>query len=317
MRYNHNYVAVAHCMIIIIFLKSYAGIFARGVCMGIADLIPGVSGGTIAFISGIYSRLLAAIGAFSSPSMFAELFKLQLSAMWRRADGAFLVSLFAGIAVAVVVFGDLLHYLLSAHPHLLLAFFCGLILTSLVMLLRQLRVVRRRHIIVFGVGTAVAFAVVSLPATTVAPSLPIIFIGGAIAICAMLLPGISGSYILLIIGLYAHIIDALHARDFLTLVVFAAGCGIGILAFARALSFLMRRFYDDMLVLLGGVMLGALPKLWPWKAQAEGVKIILQPNVLPSAFAADAQIGAVITLAGVGAAAMWGISAAANRAPHD
>ena len=131
--------------------------------MGIADLIPGVSGGTIAFISGIYARLLAAIGAFSTAALWRDVLGFRMSAAWRRADGGFLCALFAGIILAVFTFGGLLHYLLKAHAHLLLAFFCGLVLASAMIMLRQLHRFTRRHIVIGLLGLALAVVVISLP----------------------------------------------------------------------------------------------------------------------------------------------------------
>lgn len=299
--------------------RRHVGVFLRGACMGVADLIPGVSGGTIAFISGIYARLLTAVGAFSTPTLWREVFRFQIVAVWRRADGEFLAVLMFGILSAIILFGGVLRYLLSEHAHLLLAFFCGLVMASVVLVFAQLEVKRPplkmmfHRLLLFIFGAAAALLVVSLPTTTIMPSLPTLFFGGAIAISAMLLPGISGSYILLIVGLYAHILEALHARDFVSLLVFAAGCGGGLLAFARVLSYLMNRFHDGMLFLLAGIMLGALPKLWPWKSEGEGVKIILQPNVMPSDFVGDAQPFLAVVLCIFGALVVTALHATAKR----
>ncbi|MBE8158794.1 MAG: DUF368 domain-containing protein, partial [Betaproteobacteria bacterium] len=275
---------------IINFAKARAGIFARGVCMGAADLVPGVSGGTVAFITGIYGRLLVAVGAFSSPPLFADVLRLDFASAWRRCDGGFLLALAAGILSAVALLGNLLHKLLDEHAHLLLAFFCGLVAASAAAAARRLQNPSPRHIAAAFCGAALALAAVLAPPVVVEPSPPVIFLGGAVAICAMLLPGISGSYILLILGLYAHILDAVRNLQFLTLFIFAAGCAAGMLAFARLLSFMLRRWHDGMISFLTGVMLGALPKLWPWKEKAEGAKIILQPNVWPDGFLGDPQI---------------------------
>ena len=269
--------------------------------MGAADLVPGVSGGTVAFITGIYARLLAAVGAFASAQMIRDARALRIADAWRRGDCNFLSALGAGIVCAIFLLGDLLHYLLSAHAHLLLAFFCGLVLAAAAAAALRLRAPSVRHLPAFFGGAALGLTAAFLPSAAFAPSPAAFFFGGAVAICAMLLPGISGSYILLVAGLYAPLIDALHAREWATLLIFAAGCVCGLLSFARLLSFLLRRFHDGMLALLVGVMLGAAPKLWPWKEAGEGVRAILQPNVAPSAFAGDAQIGAAVLLALAGA----------------
>ncbi len=296
------------------FAKAHAGVFARGMCMGAADLVPGVSGGTVAFITGIYGRLLSALGAFSSPRMIAEIFRGDFAAAWRRGGGAFLPVLLAGIGAAILLLGGALHYLLREHAALLLAFFCGLVVASAFAAARQLRTPQRRHIAAGMCGAAFAFAAVSFAPPVLEPSLPAIFIGGGVAICAMLLPGISGSYILLIFGLYGHILDALRGAQFSVLLVFAAGCAAGLLLFTRLLSFLLRRFHDGMTAFLIGVMFGALPKLWPWKESAAGVKIILQPNVLPAGAADCAQAAATTVTGGL---LVWALHAAANRAPPE
>ena len=295
--------------------RQYAGIFVRGMCMGAADLIPGVSGGTVAFISGIYQRLLSAIAAFASVPLYKDVLSLQIASAWRRGDCTFLAVLFAGILSAVLLLADLLHYLLREHAHLLLAFFFGLVLASAFALLREVQNRRAGLILFFLFGAAAGLAVSLAPTTNADPTLPVLFAGGAVAICAMLLPGISGSYILLVIGLYGHVINALHEREWLLVVVFAAGCGFGLLMFARLLSFLLRRFYDPMLVFLTGLMLGAAPKLWPWKENAEGLKMILQPNVWPGAFDGNPQIFMAVVLAACGAVVVLLLLRLANTRP--
>ncbi|MDM5147731.1 DUF368 domain-containing protein [Candidatus Persebacteraceae bacterium Df01] len=283
-------------------VKPYIGIFLRGICMGAADLVPGVSGGTVAFITGIYQRLLAAISAFSSAALWRELLRFNISGTWQLADGKFLLALGAGILSAVVLFNRLLHYLLSEHTHLLLAFFCGLVLASAKLVARELHAPTARHWAIGIVGAVFTLMTITqLPAGSMTPTLPTLFIGGAVAICAMLLPGISGSYILLIAGLYGAVINAIHEREIIALLIFAIGCGCGLLLFSRLLSYLLHRWHDAIVSLLIGVMLGALPKLWPWKAHADGMKIILQPNVLPTVYESDPQIWAALALASLGA----------------
>ena len=269
--------------------------------MGAADLVPGVSGGTVAFITGIYARLLAALAAFASRPMLQDAFAFRVSAAWRRGDCTFLAALGAGVVCAVFSLGGVLHYLLETRAHLLLAFFCGLVPASAMIAARRLRAPAPQHFTGFVLGAFLGFAAATFPAPVFAPTAAAFFVGGAIAICAMLLPGISGSYILLVVGLYAPVINALHSRDWMILFIFVGGCLFGLLAFSRLLNFLLRRFHDGVLALLIGVMLGAMPKLWPWKEHAAGVKIILQPNVMPAAFAGDPQTGAVVLLAGGGA----------------
>lgn len=281
--------------------------------MGAADLVPGVSGGTVAFIAGIYDRLLAAVAAFSSAEMFRDAFALRFAAAWRRGDCGFLAALGAGIVCAIFSLGGVLHRLLETRAHLLLAFFCGLVAAAAAAAAGRMRAPASRHLAVFAGGAILGLAAATLPSPEFAPSGAAFFFGGAIAVCAMLLPGISGSYILLVAGLYAPVIAALHSREWTTLFIFTAGCVCGLLAFARVLNFLLRRFHDGMLALLIGVMLGATPKLWPWKEQGAGIKIILQANVMPAAFAGDAQIGAAVLLAACGALLVFVLHFAGRR----
>ena len=269
--------------------------------MGAADLVPGVSGGTIAFISGIYPRLLAALAAFSSRDFWQTLFHLNIRRCWQLTDGSFLAFLFAGILTAILSLAGLLQHWLTNAPHLLLAFFCGLVLASILTVYRRLSGITGRHVVWFIISLLITLYLVNLEAVTLsAASLAALFGGGMVAICAMILPGISGSYILLILGLYPAVIEAVHERDIAVLAVVALGCGTGLLLFSRLLFLLLQRAERATLSVLLGVMVGALPKLWPWKSAAAGEKIILQPNVLPAGFSGNPDTGYVLLLAAVG-----------------
>lgn len=288
--------------------QSLFGVFARGFCMGIADLIPGVSGGTIAFISGIYQRLISAVAMFTQPTLWQLLLKRQWRQLWQTADATFLATLLLGILAAVALFSKLLHHWLETQPHLLLGFFFGLVVASVAAIWRRLPPPTALHVAIAIAATILTFSIVTVAAVTINSIGPLaLFAGGAVAICAMLLPGISGSYILLVLGLYPAVISALNDRDILTLLIFAAGCGTGMLLFARVLAFLLRQYYRATMAVLLGVMLGALPKLWPWKEAGSGVKIILQPNVLPAEFAGDANVALVLLLGIAGIAAVLAI----------
>ena len=290
-----------------------AGIFARGACMGIADLVPGVSGGTIAFVSGIYDRLLAAVGMWSRPDPWKLLLRGRIPELFRAVDGAFILILLAGILSAALALSGVLHHLLEARLHLLLAFFFGLVVASAASVALRMRAPQWVHLPVFAAGIALGLAILSLsPSGDFSPDLATLFFCGAAAICAMILPGISGSYILLVLGAYPAVIAALKERDIFTLLVFAAGCGLGLLLFARALAFLLRKFRDGMTAALVGVMLGAAPKLWPWKEAASGAKAILLPNVLPSEFIGDPQIPVAGLLAALGALLVFAIDGIAR-----
>lgn len=282
--------------------------------MGIADLVPGVSGGTIAFVSGIYDRLLAAVGLWSGPRPWRLLLRGKLPELWRAADGGFVCALLAGIVAAALAFSGLLHNLLETRLHLLLGFFLGLVLASAAAVALRMRAPNWTHLPLFVVGAALGAAILTLsPTGNFAPGWLALFFCGAAAICAMILPGISGSYILLVLGAYPAVIAALKERDFATLLVFAAGCGLGLLLFARLLALLLNKFRDGMTALLVGVMLGAAPKLWPWKEATAGAKAILFPNTSPGDFPGDPQLVFTALLALAGAALVFVIDGAARR----
>lgn len=232
--------------------------------MGAADIVPGVSGGSIALITGIYQRLLDSINSFNGANL-SLLLKLEFKQFYKAVNGTFLLSLLLGILTSVFTMSKVLTFLMDEHPIPLWSFFCGLILVSAFIILKE---IKRWHLgVVLSVilGIIIAWWVTSLPPTTSPDAIWFTFVAGAIAICAMILPGISGSFILLILGKYETILQAVSDKDFLTLGVFASGCIVGILSFSRLISFLLRKFYSTTIGLLSGFMLGSINKLWPWK----------------------------------------------------
>lgn len=232
--------------------------------MGAADIVPGVSGGSIALISGIYQRLLDSINSFNAANL-SLLLKLEFKQFYKAVNGTFLLSLLLGILTSVFTMSKVLTYLMDEHPIPLWSFFCGLILISAFIILKE---IKRWHLgVVFSVilGIILAWWVTSLPPTSSPDAMWFTFVAGAIAICAMILPGISGSFILLILGKYETILQAVSDKDFLTLGMFASGCIVGILSFSRLISFFLRKFYSTTIGLLSGFMLGSINKLWPWK----------------------------------------------------
>lgn len=240
------------------------GVFLRGVAMGAADIVPGVSGGTIAFITGIYFRLLTAIGEVPG-ACYRELLKGQFRRFWERCDGTFLVTLLTGIVASIATLASAISYLLMVYPILLWSFFFGLIVASVWHVVRQ---VQRPNWTLLGplsMGIAFAWWVTTLPAGEASPTGLVFFGAGALAICAMILPGISGSFILVILGMYAPVLAAIKGAELLTLGLFAAGCLIGLLSIARVLTWAIHKFHDVVLALLTGFMIGALNKVWPWK----------------------------------------------------
>jgi putative membrane protein len=285
--------------------------FLKGMAMGAADVIPGVSGGTIAFITGIYQRLLIALSSIG-PALW-PLFRTEgFAAVWRRMDGAFLLALFSGVLTSIVLLASLISHLLATYPHLLWGFFFGLILGSAIFILRVAGTISPVHWVVLLASAVIAWLITDLTPVSIEPNVLNLFVGGVVAISAMILPGLSGSFLLLMFGLYPPIMDAIKTFDFEILGVFAAGCVVGLLLFSRVLSYLMARYYTMLMVALTGLMLGALNKVWPWKetvsyrTNSHGEETpLVQINVGPAEFAEvsglDPQILAVLllSLAGV------------------
>lgn len=284
-------------------LLKYVGVAFKGACMGAADVIPGVSGGTIAFLMGIYQELLDSIKSVNGEA-FKLLFKGKIAEFWKHINGNFLVSIFAGILVSVFSLARLMKYLLEFHPIQLWSFFFGLILASAIYILKGLDKWSLPNIIslLAGVGIA-AFICVASPAQT-PDALWFIFLSGAIAICAMILPGISGSFILLLLGKYAFVMTAVTELNIPVLAVFAVGCAVGIVSFSHFLSWLLKKFYMLTIALLSGFMLGSLLKVWPWKVPgtSEGFDYPALPAQFEQVTGLDAQLGTSIAFAVLGLA---------------
>lgn len=270
--------------------RRLAGIYLRGMAMGAADVVPGVSGGTVAFITGIYQELLDSIKSFR-PGLLPLLVKQGPLACWREVNGSFLVTLLLGIVTSILTLARLISHLLETQPLLIWSFFFGLIAASAWHMARQISVWRPTIWGALLLGAVIAFVIAELKPSQLTPTLPLVFMAGSIAICAMILPGISGSFILLLMGMYSHILGAIKDFNLLLLVCFAAGCGTGLLAFSHLLSWLFKRFYDTTLALLTGFLIGSLNLVWPWKQtlsyyqNSQGEQLALQQqNVMPSSF---------------------------------
>ena len=235
----------------------------KGLAMGAADVVPGVSGGTLAFILGVYERLLAAISNCNLTAL-KLLSRLQLAAFWRHIDGTFLLCLFGGVLVSIFSLAGVLTYMLEYRPIPLWALFCALILTALPPLLRSVRWSLWR-LLLCAVGIAFALIIGMLTPRQLEPQSWMFFVAGAIAICAMILPGISGSFILLMSGMYAPVLLAVTQLQLGILSLFMLGCIIGLLSFSRLLNWLLRHYHDASLALLIGVVLGAFYRIWPWQ----------------------------------------------------
>ncbi|MDR0969034.1 MAG: DUF368 domain-containing protein [Lentimicrobiaceae bacterium] len=274
-------------------MKSYILTFLKGIAMGAADVVPGVSGGTIAFITGIYERLLDAIKSVNLSNM-KLFFKGKFKAFWRNIDGAFLLSLLSGIALSLFTLAHLMTYLLDHYPILLWSFFFGLILASTVFVGKDVRW-NWKTILFFLLFTIVAFFVTSptnVPLNS-ENSYWYLFLCGAIAICAMILPGISGSFILVLLGQYYFVLEAVKELNIVVILVFGTGALIGILAFSNILSWLFKHFKMLTLASLTGFMFGSLNKIWPWKetvltySNSDGIiKPLTEKNISPIQFEA-------------------------------
>ncbi len=266
--------------------KDYVYLFFTGVTMGAADVVPGVSGGTMAFIMGVYQELIDAIKSFDL-KVVGLLLRLQLRAAAERVNWRFLVALLSGIGVAIVTLAGILTWLLEQHPVFLYAFFFGLVLASIVAIGVHIQW-SRAAVATLIAGTALAYWIVGLVPVQM-PNDPLaLFLSATVAITAMILPGISGSFILLILGQYAFVLGAVKAFDVVTLLPFVAGIVAGITGFARVLSWLLHHYHQVTITLLVGFMIGSLKKIWPFKETVEtmvdrhgDVVPILERNVLP------------------------------------
>lgn len=291
-------------------LSDYFKLLLKGVMMGAADAVPGVSGGTVAFITGIYEELIHSIRR-CDPLALQVLFKQGVKAFWQHINGNFLITLLSGIGLSLASLAHIVLYLLDAHPVLLWAFFFGLILASVWSVARHVGQWRADTSLMFFLGTLIAYFITSLAPTSIEATPVFVIISGMIAICAMILPGISGSFILLLLGMYSTILTAVKQLELFTLGLFAFGCALGLLSFSRVLSWAFERYHSLTLALLGGFLLGSLNKVWPWKytlsytLNSKGEQVpLVQQNISPNAYldltGADPQTLISIVLAVVG-----------------
>ena len=252
-------------------LTDYLMLGVKGACMGGADVIPGVSGGTIAFITGIYDEFVGSIAKVDTEAV-KLLLKGNIRDFWNHINGWFLLSVGAGIGVSVVALAGLMQMLLSTFPIQTWAFFFGLIVASSIFILRGISGWKVREVLLVIFGVILGTTVCTLSPTQTPDALWFIFISGAIAICAMILPGISGSFILLILGKYQYIMGAISGlvageefgRNLTIIAVFMTGAVVGILGFSKFLHWLLARWNKETLIVLAGFIIGSLVKVWPW-----------------------------------------------------
>lgn len=274
-------------------IKDYAVLTLKGMAMGAADVVPGVSGGTIAFIAGIYDELINSIKSINMHSL-KLLFTGKIAAFWKAGNGNFLFALLLGIAISVFSLAKLITYLLLNEPVLVWSFFFGLVLASTWFVTKDIKGWNWKTVAGFVGGAVIAYYItVATPAET-STNLMFIFLCGAIAICAMILPGISGSFILVLLGKYFYVMEAVKTLDLVVLGVFAFGAALGITSFSRVLSYALKNFRNITLSVLSGFMLGSLNKVWPWKEVeklvSDGHEVMIEHNIAPNTEVAEAVV---------------------------
>ena len=264
-------------------------IYIRGACMGAADVVPGVSGGTIAFITGIYPKLIDSLTAVDLQSL-RLLLRFDIKALWQRFDGNFLVLLFAGILSAIFSLAHLISYLLDTYPILIWSVFFGLILASAITLLIREGIYQLPTLVSFLLGIALVLVISSMSVHQVSPGLPMVYLVGVIAISAMLLPGLSGSFLLLLFGMYEPTLEAVKTFNGAYLICFALGAATGLISFSHLIGWLLKHHYATTLMFLIGLLFGALYAVWPWRTFGDGNQAIwpgdfalmADPMILPA-----------------------------------
>jgi putative membrane protein len=278
-------------------LKEYVVISLKGMAMGAADVVPGVSGGTIAFISGIYEELLNSISSFNFSLI--NVFKNEgFKSVWIKVNGNFLVSLFVGILISVLSLAKLIESMLENHPIVIWSFFFGLVLASIIYIGKQITKWTKGSVLCLILGAILAFYITTLNPMVSANSSPwFLFLVGMIAICAMILPGISGSFILVLLGAYKPVLNALNTKDFVSIIIFLVGAILGLLSFSRILKWLFSTYKNYTLATLTGFIIGSLNKIWPWKetiswrTNSKGIEVPFNTaSVSPFSFEGDNQL---------------------------
>lgn len=315
--------------------------FLKGIMMGAADVVPGVSGGTIAFISGIYEELIETINSINLKNI-KLLLSLKLKRFWHAINGNFIAPLLIGILFSILTLANSIGLIINNPEEtkakvLLWAFFFGLIVASVLYMAKQLKRWDAKSVVFFAIGTIITVAISIMSPANGPDSLWFIFVSGIIAICAMILPGISGSFILLLLGAYSIVfgkisalMEGLKAMDsqiifanLIPLLIFGLGCVIGILSFAKLISWLFKKHHNSTIALLTGFLLGSLFKIWPWKITKEfrlnshGVEIpYIQDNIMPNEFASingNSYLLSVILFALIGFILLFSIEFIGNK----
>ena len=281
-------------------LTDYLIISLKGMAMGAADVVPGVSGGTIAFISGIYEELIESLNNINS-SIFKELRSKGIKYTWKKLNGPFLLALMSGVLISIFSLAKGVEWLLEHHPILLWAFFFGLVAASIVYISKQIKttlwdIAGLKVVLAITIGGSIAYFITILNPIESSDSNLFLFFAGALAICAMILPGISGAFILVIIGAYGPVLEAISNRDIKTILIIGTGSIVGLLSFSKLLKWLFESYNQLTLAVLTGFMIGSLNKIWPWKValtyriNSKGIEVPLkEESISPFNYVGDAQ----------------------------
>lgn len=299
-------------------IKDYFVIGLKGVAMGAADTVPGVSGGTIALISGIYRELINTIGAIDT-SLFTTWKRQGFSAMWKQLNGNFIIALLSGILFSVLTIMRLASYLLEHKPVLIWSFFFGLVVASIWFVGKKVKTWNFKTIAVLVAGAALAYFLTTLPVASASGSWWYLLICGSLAVCAMILPGISGAFILVLLGAYEQITQAVHNLVLWKVGLVGLGAVVGLLSFSKVLKWLFNHYENITLAVLTGFITGSLAKIWPWKEVVQtktlkdGSKKVIQDSpVLPVNFDGEPQLWWALALMGVGFLLIFALEAIAN-----
>ena len=277
---------------------DYLIISLKGMAMGAADVVPGVSGGTIAFISGIYEELIGTLNNINF-SLLKHLKTEGLKSTWNKANGPFLLALLSGVFVSIVSLAKGVEWFLEHHPILLWSFFFGLVLASIVYVGKQIKTTAKdfKLFLAMAIGAVVAYLITTINPSETTDTNLFLFFAGALAICAMILPGVSGAFVLVIIGAYGPVLEALNNRDFKTILIIAAGAVLGLLSFSKLLKWLFEKYHRITLAVITGFMIGSLNKIWPWKValtfrtNSKGIEVPLnEESISPFNFDGDPQL---------------------------
>ena len=296
---------------------QYLVVTFKGMAMGAADVVPGVSGGTIAFISGIYEELITSINNINL-SLFKVIKEKGIKTAWEQLNGNFLLALFIGIGISVLSLAKLVSWLLENEPILIWSFFFGLVIASILVVGKQVKKWNLVTLFAMIAGAVLAYFITTLPPSDNVDSLPFLFLSGAIAVCAMILPGISGAFILVLLGSYKTIIDAVHNLDIKIITVVGVGAIFGLLSFARLLKWMFNYYKNITLALLTGFIIGSLNKIWPWKRVLEtktiAEKVItIDENISPFAFDGDNQLLYALIAAVIGFSLIFILEKSASK----